>query len=139
MVGGKNRGMSRGEVHHLELWVPDLARAVDAWGWLLETLGYTEFQRWEGGRSWKRGPMYLVVEQSPAMTDAVHERRRAGLNHLALHVGDRDDLDALMAAAGDHGWTALFAERYPHAGGADHVAGFLENADGFEVELVTSG
>lgn len=130
--------MARGDVHHLELWVPDLARAVAAWGWLLETLGYREFQRWEGGRSWKLGGTYLVVEQSPAITDPVHERRRAGLNHLALQVGDRDDLDALMTGAADHGWTALFADRYPHAGGLDHVAGFLENVDGFEVELVAT-
>ena len=35
-----------------------------------------------------------------------------------------------------HGWTELFADAYPHAGGPDHVALYLANAEGFEVELV---
>lgn len=30
----------------------------------------------------------------------------------------------------------MFADRHPHAGGTEHIAGYLENADGFEVELV---
>jgi catechol 2,3-dioxygenase-like lactoylglutathione lyase family enzyme len=30
----------RGGLHHVELWVPDLARARAEWGWLLSELGY---------------------------------------------------------------------------------------------------
>jgi hypothetical protein len=30
-------------------------------------------------------------------------------------------------------------DRYPHAGGPDHCAAYLENEDGFEVELVVGG
>lgn len=30
-----------GMLHHVELWVPDLPRAVAGWGWLLGELGYT--------------------------------------------------------------------------------------------------
>jgi hypothetical protein len=45
-------------------------------------------------------------------------------------------VDRPAAAAGEHGWSPLFAERYPHAGGPEHYAAYLENADGFEVELV---
>jgi len=41
-----------------------------------------------------------------------------------------------MADAPDHGWRPLCHERYPHAGGAAHYAGWLENAGGFKVELV---
>ena len=46
-----------------------------------------------------------------------------------------------MAAAGDHGWRLLFADRHPHAGGPGHHAASLEDEDGHEVELValTSG
>ena len=28
-------------LHHLELWVPDLAEAHRSWGWLLSELGWT--------------------------------------------------------------------------------------------------
>ncbi len=41
-----------------------------------------------------------------------------------------------MADAPRHGWRRLYDERYPHAGGRDHYAGWLENAAGFKVEIV---
>lgn len=125
-----------GTPHHVELWVPDLDVAIASFGWLLGELGYAEFQSWPAGRSWRLGPTYLVVEASPALSAAEHDRCRPGLNHLAFHVGDRARLDYLVADAPQHGWRLLFADRHPHAGGPDHVAGYLENSDGFEVELV---
>jgi hypothetical protein len=33
----------------------------------------------------------------------------------------------------------MFADRHPHAGGAQHYAAFLQNSDGYEVELVAAG
>ncbi|MET9659604.1 trifunctional class I SAM-dependent methyltransferase/NUDIX hydrolase/VOC family protein [Streptomyces sp. NPDC006510] len=125
-----------GGVHHIELWVPDLAVAERGWGWLLGELGHVPYQRWENGRSWRRGDSYVVVERSPDLTPGPHDRRRPGLNHLAFHVRDRAALDALVARAPDHGWRPLFADRYPHAGGEGHIAAYLEDAAGYEVELV---
>lgn len=127
---------AHGALHHVEIWVPDLIRAVDSFGWLLTALGYTVFQEWAAGRSWKLGPTYLVVEQSPALTADRHERCRPGLNHLAFRVEDSSAVDELAAAAADHGWRLMFPDRHPHAGGAQHYAAYLENEDGFEVELV---
>ncbi len=46
---------SHGMLHHVEIWVPDLDRAVASFGWLLEALGYTPFQSWSNGRSWRLG------------------------------------------------------------------------------------
>ncbi|MFM9447330.1 VOC family protein [Streptomyces acidiscabies] len=123
-------------LHHVELWVPDLSRATEEWGWLLGRLGWQPYQEWERGRSWRSGPTYLVVEESPALTGRRHDRLRPGLNHLAFHAGSQSDVDALTANASAHGWQPLFADRYPHAGGPDHYAGYFVNSDGFEVELV---
>ena len=128
--------MTRGPLHHVELWVPDLGRAISSIGWLLEALGYQTFQDWDDGRSWRFGETYIVVEQSPALTSGTHDRQRPGLNHLAFHSGSRSDTDRLVTDAAVHGWTLLFPDDHPHAGGADHYAGYLANADGFEVELV---
>src|SRR5699024_3476720 len=125
-----------GAVHHIEFWVPDIDRANAEWGWLLGKLGYQQFQEWPGGRSWRLGSTYLVVEQSPDMTSGAHERTRAGLNHLAFHAGGREWLDELVERAPANGWPQLFAEQYPHAGGPDTYAAYLVNTDGFEVELV---
>jgi catechol 2,3-dioxygenase-like lactoylglutathione lyase family enzyme len=125
-------------LHHVELWVPDLGRAIASWGWLLTELGYEQYQDWERGRSWRDGGAYIVVEQSPAMIPGRHERCRAGLNHLAFWVADRDRVDLLAAAAPGHGWTLMFADRHPWAGGPGHYAAYLEDGDGFEAELVAA-
>jgi catechol 2,3-dioxygenase-like lactoylglutathione lyase family enzyme len=125
-------------VHHVEIWVPSLDRAVTSWSWLLTELGYEQFQDWPDGRSWKLGPTYIVVEQSPALTSSTHDRCAPGLNHLAFHVSSTSAVDSLVASAHEHGWSLMFADRHPHAGGPEHYAAYLENADGFEVELVAS-
>jgi len=51
------------------------------------------------------------------MTAAGHDRLRPGLNHLAFHAGSRADVDALAREAPANGWTPLFADRHPYAGG----------------------
>ena len=116
-----------GPLHHIELWVPDLVRAERSWGWLLTRLGAEPYQSWEHGRSWRWDPdgTYVVVEQSPALVGDRHERRSPGLNHLAFRVGSPDELHVLIEEAAAHGWTLMFADRHPFAGGADHRAGDL--------------
>jgi catechol 2,3-dioxygenase-like lactoylglutathione lyase family enzyme len=128
----------RGSLHHVELWVPDLDRAISSIGWLLETLGYGTYQNWELGRSWLLGSTYIVIEQSPALTGDTHDRLRPGLNHLAFHTGSTAELEQLVSNALHHGWTLLFPELHPYAGGPDHYAGYLSNSDDFEVELVAT-
>jgi len=130
--------VTHGALHHVELWVPDVTRAEATIGWLLRELGWTEFQRWPAGVSWRLGATYVVVERSPAMGSGPHERTRPGLNHLALHVESPEAVDALTEAAQGHGWELMFADRHPYAGGAEHYAAYLENQDGFEVELVAT-
>lgn len=126
-------------LHHVELWVPDLPRAVGSWGWLLDRLGWQPYQDWPAGRSWRLADTYLVIEQSPALTADAHDRLRPGLNHLAFHVPDRAGVDTLAIESLEHGWQLMFAERHPYAGGPDHYAAYLEDIDGFEAELVSAG
>jgi hypothetical protein len=80
--------------------VPDLEREKTQWGWLLGELGYQQFQDWPAGHSWRLGATYLVIEQSPAMSAAEHDRLRPGLNHLAFHAGARQRVDALTTSVG---------------------------------------
>jgi len=127
---------TRGHLHHVELWVPDIDRATGSWGWLLRKLGYQLFQEWPGGISWLLPPTYVVIEQSPAMLHVGHERTRPGLNHLAFHAGDRRDVDALTDEAPTRGWTLMFPDTHPHAGGPQHYAAYLSDTDGYEVELI---
>ena len=129
---------SLGALHHVELWVPELGRAKTEWGWLLTRLGYQPHQDWPDGCSWRRGPTYIVVEESPALSGRTHDRTAPGLNHLAFGAGTRQHVAELAADAVEHGWRELFPEKYPHAGGPDHFAAYLVNSDGFEAELIAT-
>lgn len=125
-----------GAVHHLEVWVADLTTSEPGWAWLLGRLGYRRDRTWTGGVNYRLGATYIVIEQSPDVLDSEHQRRRPEVNHLAFHAGSREDVDAIVAVAGEHGWRLLFPEAHPHAGGPEHYAAFLEDEAGFEVELV---
>ena len=61
------------------------------------------------------------------------------MNHIAFRGGSSASVDQIMADSVSHGWTPLYAERYPHAGGRSHYAGWLENAAGFKAEIVADG
>jgi catechol 2,3-dioxygenase-like lactoylglutathione lyase family enzyme len=90
----------------------------------------------EHGVSFRRGQTYVVFEHSPDQAPGPHRRTGAGLNHLAFNAADQAQVDALAAAAPGHGWSLLFADRHPHAGGPDHYAAYLEDTDGYEAEIV---
>jgi Glyoxalase/Bleomycin resistance protein/Dioxygenase superfamily len=121
-------------VHHLDLWVGDPALAAAEWGWLLGELAWDVS---DDGRSWAHADgTYLFMERSPDQLDAAYDRMRPGVNHLALTVADRGTLDRIRAESSAHGWHELFADRYPHAGGEQHTALYLESSEGFEVEIV---
>ncbi|MHA7278616.1 reverse transcriptase-like protein [Arthrobacter sp. MDT2-2] len=125
-----------GRLHHLEVWTQDLAAAEASLGWLLERLGFPRRDSWKDGVSYGSDEFYLVLESGPDVAAGAHERRRPGVNHLAFRAGARADVDLLARRAASHGWSLMFADRHPFAGGPEHYAAYLENAEGFEVELV---
>lgn len=95
------------------------------------------YQDWPGGCS-SRGAdgACVVLEQSPdLLADVPYDRRRTGLNHLAPGAA-RSTVDRLAAEGPGHGWSVLFADRHPYAGGPDTYAVYLAEPDGFEVEVV---
>jgi catechol 2,3-dioxygenase-like lactoylglutathione lyase family enzyme len=128
-------------LHHLTLWVPDLGRAKRSWSWLLECLGYRlDVDAAPGEVLVFRHPdgFTIALEQSPDMVPGMlYSRFRPGLNHLAFRVRDRVTLDALTRDASGHGWSEMPTDDlHPIAGGAE--VAYLEDEDGFEVELVVA-
>jgi catechol 2,3-dioxygenase-like lactoylglutathione lyase family enzyme len=123
-------------LHHLTLWVPDLERAEPSWRWLLGELGYSLDRSLERVLLFRHPSGFaLVLEQSADMVPGMlHSRLRPGLNHVAFKLDATAVLDELVEAAADHGWSTMDAEGHPIAGGAE--VAYLEDRDGFEVELV---
>lgn len=126
-----------GALHHLELYVRDLERSNGWLGWLLGELGYQPHQEWDEGCSYRRGPTAIVLVEAPVGARDL-DRRDAGLNHLAFHAGSREVVDRLTTALRERGGRVLYADRHPHAGGADHYALFCEDTDGLKVEVVAA-
>lgn len=122
--------------HHIELWITDIDNALAEWGWLLSRVGFEPTSSWEQGQSWMADGAYLTLTTSPNTNTTTHDRRRPGLNHIAFQAGTAADIDLTMAEAPAHGWKHLYHDRYPHAGGPEHYAGWLENSAGFKAEVV---
>lgn len=124
--------------HHVELWIADLEEARVEWRWLLDRLDFALDSEWAEGESWTAGGAYLTLTTSPNLTASTHDRRRSGMNHLAFKASTADRVNEIMSDAPQHGWRPLYQERYPHAGGPGHYAGWLENSAGFKAEVVAN-
>ena len=126
-----------GTLHHVELYVSNLAESIRFWGWLLEQLGYQHYQKWALGSSWRLGATYIVfVQTEDPHLDPPYHRCRTGLNHLAFHAGTSGDVDRLTSELRERGYRLLYEDRHPFAVGPDYYAAFFEDPDRIKVELV---
>ncbi|WP_271399365.1 VOC family protein [Salinicoccus roseus] len=129
--------MTKGLLHHIELYVLDLDRTVNFWGWLLEELGYTLFQKWGSGQSWKLNDTYIVfVQVEENFSDIPYHRCRVGLNHLAFHAISRQHVDEMTDKLKEKGINILYQKKHPFAGGDNHYVVYFEDPDRIKVELV---
>ncbi|GGK29236.1 hypothetical protein GCM10010965_22620 [Caldalkalibacillus thermarum] len=126
-----------GTLHHVEINVSNLERSVQFWGWFLETLGYTKYQEWDQGVSWKLGDTYLVfVQTEERFLDAPYHRQGTGLNHIAFYARSKTQVDIITEELRSREVPILYQDRHPYAGGQDHYAVFFEDPDRIKVELV---
>ena len=123
-------------LHHLTLWVPDLSRSEPPWRWLLGELGYGFDRTLERVLVFRHPSGFAVaLEQSPDMVPGMlYSRLRPGLNHVAFAVESGAALDRITSEAAEHGWSTMPTDRHPIARAAQ--VAYLEDSDGFEVELV---
>ncbi len=130
--------MKHGMVHHIEVFVSDLEKTKEFWGWLLEEeLGYKRYQQWEEGCSWKLGETYIVfVQANERFLDIKYHRSRVGLNHLAFHVESSKYVDEMTDRLIEKGITILYKDKHPYAGGPNYYAVYFEDPDRIKVELV---
>jgi hypothetical protein len=64
----------------------------------------------------------------------LYSRMRPGLNHMAFRLVSSTELATIVAKSADFGWSTLHGDRHPISGGG--AVAYLEDRDGFEVELV---
>jgi len=127
----------KGVLHHIEIYVSDIAESEIFWTWLLEELSYKKFQEFNGGFSFKLNDTYIVfVQTEEKYLDIKYHRKRTGLNHLAFYVNSKQDVDDIIKKLKQRNINILYPEKHPFAGGDDYYAVFFEDPDRIKIELV---
>lgn len=126
-----------GKLHHIEIYVSDLKRSAEFWGWFLGVLGYEIYSQWDSGVSYIFGDTYIVfVQTEKKYINEPFHRCRTGLNHLAFHASSREFVDKMTVDLKNKGINILYEDKHPFAGGEDYYAVFFEDPDRIKVELV---
>ncbi|MEG6591123.1 MULTISPECIES: VOC family protein [Paenibacillus] len=124
-------------IHHVEINVSDLQTSRAFWDWIFQELGYSVYQDWDQGVSWRSGTTYLVFVQTEAnYLDIPYHRKRVGLNHLAFQANSKEQVDRMTKHLEERGVPILYKDRHPYAGGPGHYAVFFEAPDRIKVEIV---
>lgn len=125
-------------LHHVELYVSDLTRSVAFWTPFMSMLGY-EADAWSGGMNYVRDPeetYFCLLPAPPEHLSAGYHRKRIGLNHLAFRGTSRAQVDQIAGWVKANGYSLLYEDRHPFAGGADYYAVLCEDPDRFKLEVV---
>ena len=126
----------KGTLHHIELYVKDLNKSKEFWGWLLDELGYKEYQKWEQGISYILEKTYIVfVQVEERFLDIPYHRCRPGLNHLAFHGGSKAFVDKVTLKLREKNVKILYEDKHPYAGGEGYYAVYFEDPDRMKVEI----
>ncbi|MFG5383741.1 VOC family protein [Yoonia sp. R2-816] len=126
-------------LHHVEIYVSNLAASQAFWRGLLGQIGYTQSDAWDEGFTLKNGKdAYLTfVQVEDRHASRPYHRCAVGLNQVAFTVKDRPTVDSLRTYCQQQGITCLYDDRYPFAnGGTDYYALFVEDPDRIKVEIV---
>ena len=126
-----------GKLHHVEIYVSNLNRSAEFWGWFLGKLGYEIYSEWNSGISFILEDTYICfVQTETKYLDEPYHRCKTGLNHLAFHADSKDQVDELTNELRSKGIKILYEEKHPYAGGNDYYAVFFEDPDRIKVEFV---
>ena len=128
----------RGQMHHLDLTVSDLARSKLFYELVLGFLGYRCVKDSDGVIVWDLtlpdGVCGIAIR--PAERRREHDRYTVGLHHFAWNADSRQDVDRLHARLVEAGVTILDAPaEYPQYG-AGYYAVFFSDPDGLKLEYV---
>lgn len=125
----------KGSLHHIEINVSNLQESIDFWDWLLMDLGYTPFQNWKLGRSYKLDNTYIVfVQTEEQFLDVKYHRKRTGLNHLAFFGNSQEFIDGLLLKLKERKVKILYEDKYPFA--ENYYAIYFEDPDRIKVEVI---
>lgn len=123
-----------GQLHHIEINVKNFQESINFWEWFLKELGYSNFQEWDKGKSYKKDKTYIVFVETKEKSKFTG--KSVGLNHVAFHADSREFVDKMTNEIREKGLKVLYEDEHPFAGGKDYYALYFEDPNGIKVELV---
>jgi len=93
------RHMNFGLVHHIEYYVNDLESSKKFWSWFLTELGYSLYQDFDEGFSFRHstGTYIVFVQVEEQFRNTKNTRQGNGLNHIAFMGGTIQELDKMQS------------------------------------------
>lgn len=126
-----------GNIHHIEIYVNDLVQMKEFWSWFLEEMGYTLYQEWDEGFSYKLDKTYIVfVSCKKKYSEQKYNRCYPGLNHIAFSASNKEFIDNMYKKLHKRGVSFLYHDKFPYAGGESYYALFFEDPQRIKVEIV---
>lgn len=125
-------------IHHIELYVSDLQKAIQFWTPFMEKLEF-KVERWSEGINFvseESEPYLCLLQASDEYLAVGYHRKRVGLNHLAFKAKSREHVDEIRLWLKTSGYTLLYDDKYPYATAPDYYAVFCEDPDRIKLEVV---
>ena len=126
-------------MHHIEIYVGNLAQSRRFYSWLLPQLGFVLYQTWTTGFSYRKDSFYIVfVQTDDSKLQYGFNRTHVGINHLAFTASDAQQVDDIREQLRARHVPLLYDDRFPFAGGPNHYAVFAEDPDRIKIEVVAA-
>lgn len=126
-------------LHHIELNVSNLETSREFYDMLFPLMGYSLYQEWPQGFSYRRQHTYIVfVQTEQEFLERGYHRKASGLNHIAFHASSVAEVDAITEKMRQSGTKILYQDRHPYAGGNGTYALFMEDPDRLKIEITVS-
>lgn len=117
-------------MHHIEIYVSNLKQSREFYDLVLGLLGFSIYQDWDQGFSYRKDDFYLVfVQTKQAKLSFGFNRTHIGLNHLAFHSDSHKELMVIRDKLSAFRVNFLYGE-------IDKNIIFFEDPDRIKIEIV---
>jgi len=86
-----------GAIHHIDITVSDLGRALEFYDFTLPLMGFRRIEDSDEGPLWAGARVEVGLQAARTHSTAGHDRHSPGLHHLAFTAPTREAVDALYA------------------------------------------
>jgi catechol 2,3-dioxygenase-like lactoylglutathione lyase family enzyme len=125
-----------GWLHHVDLTVRDVSRAIEYYDRVLPLMGFVRMADAADGPVWAGAHVEIGLQRARATSGAAHDRYSPGLHHLAFGAHDRAEVDRLHEELQRLGVEILDAPAEYEQYAPGYYAVFFAGPDGVKLEYV---